>query len=41
MIDISYDTLLITILVGILAIYTIITLDNDKKEKFNNKRSFD
>ena len=36
MFDISYDTLLITILVGILAIYTIITLDNNKeKEKFN------
>ena len=34
MINISQDTLLITILVGVLAVYTIITLDNKKKEMF-------
>ena len=34
MINISNDTLLITILVGILAVYTIITLDDKKKERF-------
>ena len=33
MINISNDTLLITILVGILAVYTIITLDDKKKIK--------
>ena len=34
MINISNDTLLITILVGVLAVYTIITLDDKKEEKF-------
>lgn len=34
MINISNDTLLLTILVGVLAVYTIITLDDKKEEKF-------
>lgn len=34
MINISQDTLLITILVGVLAAYTMITLDNKKEEMF-------
>ena len=39
MINISHDTLLIMMLVGVLAVYTLITLDDNDKEKFTTTDS--